>query len=486
MKSGAFSMTTRTLIAGSFALVAAGMMILTGATLWSQHINRIYAARADMAYQQALQVAQLEVAALTIGAGDETGREALAAKAAAYLASIGDEDVLLGGAQADGEPQATELARARRLIAAIGSPSQPADLAEVRRLASAISTREMAEAARARNNASAVAQQTRLAVMAAALALVLLPLGLIAVLQRQLVIPLRNLSAATRNLASAEPASRLVPEGLAEIRALMAHFNAMADAVEARVAARTDDLQRANAELAEVDTRRRLFLAKVSHELRTPVTAIRGEAEVSLRHGGSHTDMRDALVHIEQNTMFLQRRLDDLLVLARAEDARLPIAQGLVDPFALARKAGEVAAAYAQVCNVRINMDRLMPEGASGLRVPGDPDRLQQSVAAVIDNAIKFSPPGGTVTISGAIADGMAVLTIADEGPGVATAELSQIFDPYVQSKAGRALGGTGLGLSLARWIVEAYQGKILAQHARETSAGGEGLCVMLQLPIAG
>lgn len=485
----------RALVIGGFTLVAAGMMILTGATIWSQHINRTYAARADMAYRQALLVTRLELAALTAGAAGEAGRERLSATAAQYLATIEEERRLLGDAEPEAAHQAQELSSARRLIDAIEAAGratgQPADLVQVRAIASDIAAREVAEAARARNDAESVARQTRTLVIAAAGVLLLLPLALMAVLQRQLLVPLRNLGAATRDLALARHGERLEPAGLAEIRALIAHFNAMADAVETRVAERTDDLRRANAELAEVDSRRRLFLAKVSHELRTPVTAIRGEAEVSLRHGVSPDDLREALVHIEQNTMFLQRRLDDLMILARAEDARLPMQPGLVDPFALARKACDVAAAFAHVRNVRIVTELMPPQGTGTVLVPGDPDRLQQAVAAVIDNAIKFSPPGGTVTVSAGIVNGAVVLTIADEGPGVAEAELSRIFDPYVQGSSGRSLGGTGLGLSLARWIVAAHHGTITAQRGRleiagGQSAGGEGLCVMLHLPIAG
>lgn len=485
-KQTGFAMSSRTLLIGSFVVLAAGMIILAGTTLWSQHINRTYAARADMAYAQALQVTQLEVASLTVGASDDAGREALAARAATYFATIAAEQQLLDEAAPDRAHQARELASAKRLIDAIGAPGRAVDLAEVRALASAIAASEMREAARARAEAEAVARHTRTIVLTVAGVVLLLPLALALVLRRQLVVPLRALGSATRSLALARENRRPAPEGLAEIRALTAHFNAMADAVEARVAERTAELEHANAELAAVDSRRRLFLAKVSHELRTPVTAIRGEAEVALLHGGAGGDMREALVHIEQNTMFLQRRLDDLLTLARAEDARLPVEQGVADPFALVRKAGTVAAAYAQVCNVVIAIRTVPPEDGREVLVQGHPERLQQALAAVIDNAIKFSPPGGTVTVSARVAKGMAVLTVADEGPGVAAADLARIFDPYVQSGSGRSLGGTGLGLSLARWIVESYHGAISAQRGGGESAEGEGLCVMLQLPIAG
>lgn len=480
--------SSRTLLIGSFAVVAAAMLVLTGATIWSQHINRVYAARADMAYRQALLVTQIEVAALATGALEDRGRRALARQADAYLATIAEEEQLPGGEEdaSDASDRARERGEAERLVQAVAGVAGQGDIALVRQLARSIAAREIAEVADARAEAEAVAGRTRTLVIAAAAGLLILPLVLLAVLQRQLVLPLRRLGDAAQDLAAARTGERLEPAGLAEIRSLTAHFNAMAHSVEARVAERTEKLHRANADLAAVDQRRRLFLAKVSHELRTPVTAIRGEAEVARRFGESAADLREALAQIEQTTLFLQRRLDDLLVLARAEDARLPMAEGLVDPVAIARQAGAVAASYARACGVRIDLALPPTEATGGVLVTGDADRLQQALAAVIDNAIKFSPQGGTVTVAAEIAAETAVLTVTDQGPGVAEAELAGIFDPYVQSQSGRELGGTGLGLSLARWIVEAYRGTITARRGRDDAKGDEGLCVMLHLPIAG
>jgi two-component system, OmpR family, sensor histidine kinase BaeS len=476
------TISARTLVIGSFALVAAGMIILAGATLWSHRINAAYAARVDMAYAQALQVTRLELAAAALGRADEAGRKALAASAEAYLASIEEESRLLGE---DAPDQAEERDRAQQLIAAIMAERASGNLAETRRLASAIAALEMREAAQARSRAEAAAARTRTLVIAAAAAVLLVPLGLLIGLERLLAAPLRALESASDQLAEARPGERLAPRGLHEIRKLTARFNAMAEAVEARVAQRTAELARANSDLAAVDQRRRLFLAKVSHELRTPVTAIRGEAEVALGHGTGVDDLHEALVQIRQSSLFLGRRLDDLMVLAKADDARLPLGEGVTDPFAAARRACEIAAAYARTGAVTIRAEALPPEGAKNALIAGDADRMQQAIAAVIDNAIKFSPPGAVVTVSGALEDGAAVVRITDQGPGVAADELSRIFDPYVQGQSGRALGGTGLGLSLARWIVEAYRGTISAERGKGLDEGAEGLCVTLRLPIA-
>jgi signal transduction histidine kinase len=477
------TLSARALVIGCFALVAAGMMILAGATLWSQRSNAEYAARVDMAYAQALAVTRLELAAATLGPADAAGRKALSQRAEAYLASIEAEARLPGAPAAD---QAGERARARQLIAAITGSSATSDLAEARRLASAITAAEVGEANDARRLAEAAATRTRMLVIMAAAAVLLVPLGLLIALDRLLVVPLRRLETASDELAEARSGARPSPRGLHEIRKLTARFNTMAQAVEARVAQRTADLARANADLAAVDQRRRLFLAKVAHELRTPVTAIRGEAEVALGHGAGVDDLRDALAQVQQSSLFLGRRLDDLMVLAKAEDARLPLGEGLADPFAAARRACAIAAAYARTGAVTICTQALPPDSTSSALIAGDADRVQQAIAAVIDNAIKFSPPGGTITVSGALEDGAAVVRIADQGPGVAPDELPRIFDPYVQGNSGRALGGTGLGLSLARFIAEAYRGTISAQRGAGTEQGGEGLCVTLRLPITG
>jgi len=477
--------SARALVIGCFALVAVGMAILVGATLWSHYIDRTHAARADMAYAQALQVTRLELAAAIIDNDDEAGRRALSERAGAYLASIEQEALLPGNNRVGDAEQAEERVRASQLVKAIMAGSAVVDLTDVRQMAGAIAVREIKEAAHARAEAEAVAYQTRILVINAAGALLLVPLALAILLQRLLVAPLQRLEAATDDLAAARAGARREPAGLREIRALAARFNAMAEAVEQRVAQRTAQLEQANAELAAVDQRRRLFLAKVSHELRTPVTAIRGEADVALRHGDTPEEWHEALSHIEQTSLFLGRRLDDLMSLAQAEDARLTLAYEATDPFAATRAACEVAAAYARASGVTVALCASPSEAAQGLRVAGDADRLQQAIAAVIDNAIKFSPPGGTVNVSAGTEAGEVVLRIMDEGPGVHPDELASIFDSYVQGQGGRALGGTGLGLSLARWIVEAYRGRITAKNGQGEDKGAEGLCVTMHLPIA-
>lgn len=245
-------------------------------------------------------------------------------------------------------------------------------------------------------------------------------------------------------------------------------------------------LKHDHAALAAIEARRRLFLAKANHELRTPVTAIRGEAEVALRSAGSPEDLREALAQIGQTSQFLQRRLDDLMVLASAENGGLEIERGIIDGIVIARHAAATTRAYANANGVSIDRSGLQGPATGSMQLVGDADRIEQALVALIDNAIKFSPRGGTVHVAATGANGTLIVKVTDEGPGVAPAELARIFDPHVQGHAGRALGGSGLGLSVARWIAEAHGGTIMAGNVLGHDGEAEGFWVALHLPIAG
>lgn len=235
------------------------------------------------------------------------------------------------------------------------------------------------------------------------------------------------------------------------------------------VAARTADL-------AAIDRSRRLFFAKASHELRSPVTVMRGEAEVALANAGADTiSLRGALGHVIASTDFLEHRIGELLGLAQAEDGKISLAFATIDPSVIAGDAVATARSYADSAGVAIALDP-----AEGLAVAGDARWLGQAMLAVIDNAVKFSPGGGTVRISVSRQADAATVTIADRGIGVSTAELPQIFDAYYQADAGTQRGGTGLGLALARWVVEQHRGTIGAANDPDG-----GCIITMTLPVA-
>ena len=237
---------------------------------------------------------------------------------------------------------------------------------------------------------------------------------------------------------------------------------------------RTLELEAKNERLADVDRNRRLFFAKLSHELRTPITVVRGEAEVALRLGDDAAAMRGVLGEIVVQADVLDRRLEELLGVARADDGRLDLERVPVDLAELVMASAQAVSGFAASNDVVLDVHA--PAGP--LIVDGDARWLQQAALTIIDNGIKFSGPGILRIDLGASAGG-ARLVIADKGSGIPEADLPYVFDPYYQSAQPRARSGVGLGLALARWIVEQHGGTIRAENA---AAGG---CVMIiELPL--
>lgn len=235
-----------------------------------------------------------------------------------------------------------------------------------------------------------------------------------------------------------------------------------------QVAART-------AELIEIDSSRRLFFAKASHELRTPVTVMRGEAEVTLAdHVASSETLREALHQVVAQAEFLDHRLAELLALSQAEQGRILLAAARFDLADAALAAVRATAGFAR------SLDVVVTTSIVSAPVRGDRRWVEQAIVAILDNAIKFSPTDGTVTVVMTARDDVATLSITDRGVGVAEEELPRVFDAYYQAAAGHARGGSGLGLALARWVVEQHRGMIAAASLSEG-----GCTVTLSLPIA-
>lgn len=235
-------------------------------------------------------------------------------------------------------------------------------------------------------------------------------------------------------------------------------------------------VQARTARLEEVDRSRRLFFAKASHELRTPVTAMRGEAEVALLAGNANVEhLRQSLDHIRANATFLSHRIDELLGLASADDGKLQLDFVRLD---LARLIAD-AVDEAQPCarSVEVQIDLAAPE--SHAAVLGDKRWLHQALLTVIDNGLKFSPMGGTLTIAVKVENGNAAITVTDNGQGVMPDDLPRIFDAYYQSKQGRQRGGNGLGLALARWVFEQHNGAIDAANMPQG-----GCRISIRLPL--
>jgi two-component system OmpR family sensor kinase len=205
-----------------------------------------------------------------------------------------------------------------------------------------------------------------------------------------------------------------------------------------------------NAMLASLERARdaeRRFLADASHELRTPLTAMRGNVDYIARHGVT----QEVLADLEQDAERLARLADDLLALSREEAAGAP--QEIVSLDELAREAAG---------------GRVEAVAGEPVRVRGDRAALERALANLVQNAFRYGPEGGRITVSAENADGLARLTVADEGEGLRLEEAELAFQRFW--RGGRAEGGgSGLGLAIVRATAERHGGRAYVRGSRFT-----------------
>jgi two-component system OmpR family sensor kinase len=202
----------------------------------------------------------------------------------------------------------------------------------------------------------------------------------------------------------------------------------------------------------------RQFSADASHELRTPLTIIRGEIELSLRSPKTPEEYRGVLESTLEEILRLNSIIDNLLMLAKADQQSYHANFSEVDLKSLTEELFEDSEVLAQSKHiaVRLRMNAVTT-------IVADRIRLRQLFLNLIDNAIKYTPEGGAVTISIDRQDGHVVFEVEDTGIGIPEGEQEKIFDRFyrVDKARSRELGGTGLGLSIARWIAELHRGTI-------------------------
>lgn len=218
------------------------------------------------------------------------------------------------------------------------------------------------------------------------------------------------------------------------------------------------------------------FTADASHELRSPLAAMRAAVEVVLGQPRDADAYRDVLASLGEQCERLTALVNGLLLLARADAGEVAVRREAVD---LAGLAADVAEMYDPLAEER--GVSLIADTASPVVVLGDSSRLRQLVTNLVDNAIKFTPPGGSVTLRVERDDTRARLVVRDTGVGVAAVHLPHIFERFYQADPARSSGGCGLGLSICRWIVGAHGGTIEAR-----SGVGAGTTFVVALPSAG
>jgi signal transduction histidine kinase len=264
---------------------------------------------------------------------------------------------------------------------------------------------------------------------------------------------LKHVQDATERLGQGDLSARAPEQGGDEVAAVAGSFNRMA----AELAARAEALQSA-------DRTRRQLLADVSHELNTPLTAMRGYLEtLSMPDLALDAATRQRYLGIVTEESYrLERIVGDLLDLARLEGGGTAIRQTIVDVPALFERVAKRHEREMASRNVRLALT-VAPDAAT---VPGDPDRLEQAVQNLAANALRHTPDGGTVTLSAERVDTSVRLRVSDTGPGIAPDHLPKIFDRFYKVDVSRkATGGSGLGLSIAKAIVERHGGTITARN---------------------
>ena len=221
--------------------------------------------------------------------------------------------------------------------------------------------------------------------------------------------------------------------------------------------------------------RLRRFTADASHELRTPLAALRSVGEVALQEELDVAAYRDRIGSMLEETSRLTGLVESLLVLTRADSGRLPMHRKPADIGALVGKSVEDLRVLAEERNQNLTAD--LP---GGVEIPMDADLVRQAVVNILDNAIKFTPTGGTVAVAVKDRPGVVGIEVRDSGPGIPEADRDKIFERFyrVEKDRPRDAGGVGLGLAIAKWAVEANGGFIEIESRK-----GEGSTFRIVLP---
>ena len=294
---------------------------------------------------------------------------------------------------------------------------------------------------------------------------VALLLGLI--LTRQITRPVRALTRGARHIAGGDLAYRVGVRSKDEIGELARSFNAMADSLE------------------KSEQARRRLVTDIAHELRTPLSVVEGMVDGML--DGVFEPTRENLTSIKEETALLTRLISDLRELSLAESGQLKLELAPVDITALVQRKLSQAELKAREKGVELKM----PVARQIPSVEVDATRIEQVMGNLVDNAIKHTPSGGSVTVSIDLAAGNhahridrphLVISVADTGEGIPAEHLPGVFERFyrVEDSRSRSAGGAGLGLAIVKQMVEAHGGRVWAE-----SEPGKGSTFYVALPVA-
>jgi signal transduction histidine kinase len=287
--------------------------------------------------------------------------------------------------------------------------------------------------------------------------------------------PVHKITRIAREIGSSDLSRRVTPEvagtrrrhGRDEIISLARTFD--------------DMLQR----LEEADLRRRRFAADAAHELATPLASIKAGAEVALRQPRKPAEYKETLRQVAGEGDHLERVVDDLILLASADDRNLSMHRELIEVNELLRHIGQAMTPLAK--NADLDLSLALPSRT--ILAWGDEIRLGQVVRNLIDNALRHTPPGGSITVSASSeSDATATISVRDTGAGIPNAERSLVFERFHRIRArsdpsalasGERRHGSGLGLAICKAIVEAHGGRIAIADTE-----GPGTTVTVTIPV--
>jgi signal transduction histidine kinase len=290
-------------------------------------------------------------------------------------------------------------------------------------------------------------------------------------LARSTAQPVRAAATAASRVAAGDLSTRVPEHGPGEVGELTVAFNRMADALERS----REELENQNEQLRQSERRKSELVRIVSHELRTPLASVLGFTSILLDRDVSPEEQRRYLGIINSQSRRLSSLLNDFLDAERMEEGELELSRQLID-------LGSVVAEQVQLYKGQSTKHRLDAElPPRQLPVNGDPNRLAQVIGNLLSNAIKYSPDGGTVHVQAEQVNGVVRVSVRDEGLGIADELQQRVFAKFFRGDADASgIPGTGLGLTIARSVVEAHGGSMNFSSAR-----GKGSVFWLELPMA-
>jgi signal transduction histidine kinase len=272
---------------------------------------------------------------------------------------------------------------------------------------------------------------------------------------RRITRPVGQLIAVTRAMEAGNRAARIGPvQAPGELRELATAFDQMADTLDRHEQLRRD------------------LVASVAHELRTPIAVLQAEHEALL--DGVTEPTPDQLASLRDEVLRLARMVTDLQTLAEADAAALRLTLAPADLTAIAAAAADSLAGRFEAAGIALHR-QLAP-----VQVRADAGRLHQVITNLLTNALKFTGPGGMVTIQAGPEGGSAVLRVTDTGVGIPAADIPRIFDRFWRGRRAAQTSGSGIGLALAAELARAHAGELTA-----TSTEGQGTQLTLTLPRA-